>query len=492
MYINLLFSLYKNRIDFYRCILNFFMIIKNSKLYQKVENQSMGFIRLVTFYKILGAFVWSVFFNNILLSRIISYIVQLFGTPYLYQFEMLSLITLPVVMYTFIKTLKNVPTPISLLHLTEFGNHILWIFCFWTYLYFVASASFDYPLSIIASTLICVLSVYNQNHAFYFNFANQSRFQRFCDAFRSHIIASILIGVILFFLGGSYISFFAAFQLFLCSDVIFAITIVVASEPVSFASQDNKRFLKGLNSKDPYERFLSFQDLYAISKGNDLRRKFLFKDPSGRVFSSVVESCSKLMISFSNRQNRMIQMGNFKAPIHRVNDGQWRRNQITRQNDIQLEEIMPKPSFFGRIKNFFFPRKPRKDPKKSERLIRESDALEYSTIVLLAVQSLVKFLFILPKEDKFGVGQMSAEKILDILLTVKSTLDKTVNYAFISGPYQKGWFATGPMDLSLKTMETVDWGVKEILRHFPSQLDYSRLSHNNIQLAQRLLGRKLI
>ena len=375
----------------------------------------LSFISTVVIYKILGAFIWAIFFNNVLLSRLIQFISPFANGCYLWQFEALSLAILPLVMYSFIKTLRSIPTPISLLHLSEFASLLFWIFCYWAYLYLAASASVDNPDSIIISTVVCIFTVYNQNHAFYFTFVKQSRFQRFCHSFHSHFITSIILGIILTYFFG-FVGFLSTFQLFLCSDVIFSITTVVASEPVSFSSPDNKRLIRGLNSKNSYERYLSFQDLYAISGGNKLRRNFLFVDPSGHVFSLIVDSCSKLIISFCHRQEKMIQMGNSKTPIHRVNDGQWRRSQINRYNGIQIEEIKEKPSLFERIKKFFFPRKVHKDSKYSERLIRESDALEYSTLVLLSVQSLVRFLFILPKEDKYGVGQIKQQITLSFLL----------------------------------------------------------------------------
>lgn len=462
----------------------------------------MGFIETVTIYKIIGAFVWAVFFNNVLLSRLISLLV---GFNYVWQFEALSLLLLPIVMYSFIKTLKYIPTPVSLLHLSEFISLLFFIIVYFSFLFLIASAVIAHPFSIFVSTLICIITLYNQKHAFYFTFTRQTRFQRFCHCLCSQTFYRIinswicfilfLIFEIVLFLFTGFDIIFTTLYLIICSDVIFSITTVVASEPVSFSSLDNKRLINGLNSKNYYERYLSFQDLYAISGGNKLRRNFLFVDPSGRVFSSIVESCSKLISSFCHRQEKMIQMGNFKVPIHRVNDSQWRRSQIYRQNAIQFEEIPKKPTFFQKIKNFFFGSKRNNQPNDSnrnQRLIRELDALELSPLILLSIQSLVRFLFILPKEDKYGVGQIFAEKILDMLLTTKSAVDKAANYAFVSPSFGKGWFASSQMDLLLKTKETVDWGVNEILRHFPSQLDYSRLSHKNIDLAQRLLGRKIL
>lgn len=455
----------------------------------------MKFIKKVTFYKICGAFVWALFINNGLSARIVFFPLAMYCS-YVWAYEGISILILPFLMLSFMKTLKNIPTPLGLLHLSELIHFIFWLFLDFVYLYMESSAFIDVEVSIIISSIVCFYTLITQPNAFYFTFTKENRFQKFLNSLRSQIlyrfifdwryfVSLSIISGFLFVLGGP-LSIIVLFHTISCSDVIYAITTVVASEPVSFSSTDNKRLINGLNSSNYYERFLSFQDLYTISGGNNLRRKFLFEDPSGRAFSSIVESCSRLLTSFCRRQERMIQLGNSKIPIHRVNDEQWKRSQIRGQNDLRFEDVKKK-SFFQRL----FSGSKKKDVNRTERLIRETDALEYSPLVLLSVQSIVRFLFILPKEDKYGVGQIYAEKILDMLLTTKSTLDKTLNHAFVLSSFGKGWFASSPMDLSLKTIETVDWGVNEILKHFPSQLDYSRLSKKNIDLVQRLLGRRI-
>ncbi|OHT15825.1 hypothetical protein TRFO_42267 [Tritrichomonas foetus] len=449
----------------------------------------MSFTTLVIQWKIIGAFTWAFFFNNVLLSRLISLFSQILGFQYIWQFEAMSLVILPFLMYTYIQTLTSVPVPMRLLHLRDGFYRVFWFVVYWFFLYLAASASIDSPSAALLAFIVSSIVAMTNRHVFYFEFVKKSRFQKFCAAYQSRFLIAMIIGGIFVPLSG-FGGLCASIQLFVFSDVIFAITVVVASEPVSFTSSDNKRLIEGLKSTG-ITQYLAFADLYAISGGNALRRKFLFKDPSGRVFSSIVDACSKLLKSFSERQLKMVQLGNSKAPLHRLNDNQWRRNQIDRPTAIQTEIEKEEETFLQKLNNFFFSGSKSKE-KLMEQMMRETAALEFSTLVMFAVQSLVRMLFVLPKEDNYGVGQICAEQILDMLLTAKIALDKTANYAFVSSGYGNNWFAKGPSDLALKTKYTVDWGVNEILRHFPTQMDYSRLSHRNIEVAERLLGRKIM
>ena len=329
----------------------------------------------------------------------------------------------------------------------------------------------------------------SQQHVFYFEFMKKSRFQRFCANYKSHFLVSLLVGIIFMPFAG-FAGLCASVQLFLASDVIFDITCVVASEPVSFTSNDNKRLIEGLRSKGIFQ-YLAFADLYAISGGTALRRKFLFKDPTGKVFTEIVDSCSKLMRSYADRHASMHQLRGSSVPLHMLNNTQWRRNQINRPTDVSYEIEPEESGFFSKLTEYFLQGSKNRE-KRSIQLMKEALALEYSTLVIFAAQSLVRMMFILPKEDQYGVGQISAEKILDILLTVKSVLDQTAKHTFISPNYGNNWFAKNPTDLTRKTKETIDWGVNQIFRHFQNEIDYSRLSFKNIEYAERLLGRKKV
>lgn len=449
-----------------------------------------AFIASVLFWKVSGATVWSLVINFIV-SRILSYGVMIFGGSYVFEFELLSIFCTPILIYFHILTLKIVPVPAKLLHLKETFYLVIWAMIYAIYSFLLTSAPIPFPYSVCMSSLASLIYFVTQNHAFYINFhsAQQTRFSRFCDNFRSHVILSIIIGsAFIPFVGliNGLSCLFASIQLFFCSDVIFSIATVVASEPASFTSINNKRFIRGLNSHDQLQKYLAFSDLYSISCGNSLRRRFLFRDPSNQVFASIVESCTNLLKLYTNRNAVMLQMGNTKAPIHLVNDSQWRRSQIYRPSNNENEEENSKSNFFSRLL-FSSPEK----IKKAEQIKREANALEFSTLAMLSVQSLVRLLSILSSEDKFGIGQTYVESILNTLLSAKIALDKTMNYAYISAPYKSGWFAQNPTDLTLKTKKIVDWAVNEILRHFRNQLDCHKLTPDNLNLAEQLIGRKL-
>ena len=51
--------------------------------------------------------------------------------------------------------------------------------------------------------------------------------------------------------------------------------------------------------------------------------------------------------------------------------------------------------------------------EEMEQYQRETLSIEYSIFVILSIQTIINFIFLYPKEDKFGIGQKHIEQILE-------------------------------------------------------------------------------
>jgi hypothetical protein len=129
-----------------------------------------------------------------------------------------------------------------------------------------------------------------------------------------------------------------------------------------------------------------------------------------------------------------------------------------------------------------------KKAERMDRLKRESEAILDSVIVIYGVQGLVKLLFVLKKEDDFGVGQKYFEQILDKLLTMQRVLNDSRDYGWALGNFGNAWFVKTPGELMWKTREVVDWGLNQIFACLGMEADLKSLTAANCAAAKRILS----
>lgn len=379
-------------------------------------------------------------------------------------------------------TLTYVPISVKVISLKQSLYRLLWFFIFYLYTFFLTINVLglgEVPNCSIIALGVVIASLRNEKFVLYLNFLKKNRIAKVYDAFNPNIITILITAIVFFVLSSEIRIFLLVIYLFLIIDLTRAIIIVIASENVSFASGNGRRLIDSMSSSG-IMKFLAYEYFFNLSGGAAYHRRFLFKDLSGRLFGQIVDVCTNMFKAYADRHLQMQQHGSTNVPLHQINNTQWRRSQRDRPFHDYTENEKQ-----GKIKQFNSSRK-----DKMQRMKREAEALQDSALVMYAAQALVRLIFVLPTEDQYGVGQIKAEQILDGLLTLQAALEGSVNYGYISGDYGSGWYAKGPMDLTLKTKETIDWGIQQLARHFPTQLDLSSLSKLNQQKAYRLFGRR--
>jgi hypothetical protein len=93
------------------------------------------------------------------------------------------------------------------------------------------------------------------------------------------------------------------------------------------------------------------------------------------------------------------------------------------------------------------------------------------------------------KEDRQGIGQQKAEKILYFFMTLKQVFDNSMNYRWSTGRFGRGWFVKSPIELVTKAREVIDWGVSQFTTNIGRRFDLESpsLSAATAQEFQRLV-----
>jgi hypothetical protein len=393
-------------------------------------------------------------------------------------------------------------------------------------------------LASVTALVAAVVIVKCDSFAFSVSLRPRSRIWAVLAFYRPPILVSAVLSLPLCYFEPA--SPLVVIELVLIGSFALSIANLVMSEGVSLCVDSSR--VSGL---DPWGKFLFFEDFFEMGSGQDLRRKHIFKDSSGRSLKSLISPCMTLFSSFS-KKHKQIALSNVstKIPVSRISDVHLQRARVDQPDEAEkkrddgsekiasrlvsqiqfhLRSLRLKLSF---LESFFKlldkaaglsaviaiqkalywvlrivikvivrlfgvgERSKAMETMKTEqldRLRKEVEALQDSVPVIFAVHGFVGLISSLSKEDGFGLGQRHAEEVLDRLLDVKRALEESVNCSWTLGGFGRRWFAVNPDDLMRRTKRVVDGGVETLLVRFGEKLDLSVMSQANRAMAQNIM-----
>ena len=431
--------------------------------------QIMSGLTAILWWKRCTVIFWTTLLN-IGLCFVVSFLDRFVHAPFLWDSAILAFAAHAAVIFLYSITLQNIPISYGVISAGELLKRLVWIGANFTFAWLLIFASVpSESIAGLMSIFVCFVYAVTEKFAVYISFTRASRLEKLRQALRLRLGSAIFVGVMAFFAHPA--SLFAALHVFIVSSFANALTSVVMSESVSFASRYGERLLNGLRQPDGLVRFLAFEDLFEISRGSAKRREFLFNGKNADIIGRVVAVCHGLFEEYRVNQMALIEHGTMNVPVHRTHESQWRRTQIDRpMSPKYYERAGNEDSALKKVLDRVFGRQGRRN--RMTEIRREGKALNAAPLVMYATQAMVGLMFKMKDEHKLGVGAKEAQNILNDLLKLRDVLVKTEHYRWTTANFGEGWFVKTPRQLTSKTMETVKWGIGLIEKYHSAQLKF--------------------
>lgn len=433
--------------------------------------------------------VWTIGFD-LFLNLLFQIIIKLFGFSIFWNFNLINYFILFFFIHNHLNCIHIIPISWRLLNIQKLISRIIWfLLIFFITEIQLLSFNIEFQISCFFSLIISYKFLSKELFVPYFEIKNHNRIKKLQNIFEINFFFIIFLSILFFIFNQNIIIFIIFIKIFLFNEFLVKIISIIFGENVSFSSNNHQRLFEGLKSRNPYIQFLAFEDLYYISENNYNRREFLFKNPTGYYFNYLIQDIIlPLFNSYKQKHQFLHQIGSSKIPLHLLNNQQWRHMENSRfynqrnsrsfspiQNQININNINNNNKIQKILKRILFI----VSKEEMEQYQRETLSIEYSIFVILSIQTIINFIFLFPKEDKFGIGQKHIEQILESLINLKRELEITLQFGFILPPFNNKWICNNSIDLILKTKSIVDWGITEIRKQFKNQVDFSKLSKEN-------------
>ena len=307
----------------------------------------MLFYTRLLIWKFAGIGVWSFIFN-FSVSLIMKGVSYLFGIEFKTSFSVLSIFLSILVSFTYLFSLTSVPLSFSVASLHQSFWRLTWFFCNFLWLYISGLTMSNSNESAIVALLITFILGKTDNFVYNVSFSSNNRFMRLINIYKFPLIATIVVSLFSLVVY-SFNSFFVSIYLFSISSFLLCITSIVAGERTSFYHSNGSRMAQGLRSNG-YQRFLAFHDLFQISGGPSSRRSFLFRDPTGRVFSDIVNVCVSMFKGYIDLHLQLHNNGSNEIPAHQIHSAQWQKMQLSHEEVLHYR----KKEDLNFIEKFFF------------------------------------------------------------------------------------------------------------------------------------------
>jgi len=413
------------------------------------------FMFKIKVFKLIGCCVWTLLFGIVFmfLNKILSKWFSIsFHNTSLLSF---SFIIQQICLVLYFITLQPTPCKLSILPFNALFARVLFVISLFAWLYFLALAQTDSWNANIIALIVSFVTFMTNKFTIVFSLRKRSRISQIFHSWNIPIVASIVISVIVaVFLGMKEV--LTVFTLFFVSSCSLTICSVIAGERTAFASNNGKLIFTGLSSTDAYTRFLAFIDLYEITGGPSSRRDFIFKDASRRNMNDLAKCCHAIITAMLQQHLQLQHYRGNSIPAAQISNSLVKRAAFD-------ASMMRKHSDENFILKFF---RMRREKVMKER--RETYAIQATVTGMFAAQSLVRFIALLPSEDKFGVGQASMDQIMLTFVNAKSVLGRSEGYHWAIRSFGKNWIAKNPADLTRQALNIFNWAISELrVRHVP-------------------------
>ncbi|OHT09651.1 hypothetical protein TRFO_21368 [Tritrichomonas foetus] len=256
-----------------------------------------------------------------------------------------------------------------------------------------------------------------------------------------------------------YVSIIVSSTLFL-SLFFISICSLICGEKTSFAkSDDASRLADGLERRSLVEQYWAYSDFLDIASDKvSSRRNFIYED-AGKTFSRIVKSIITKISDMSEAHDSL-------STNQKSNSSSNSSHYPSLKVFIQRQWT----NFLGYMKG----RHIRQMTMKKER-----KASENSIIVMNGIQSLVKMMFLAKKEDKYGIVQVHAEEIVNAIISLHRSVDRSHTYIWKTPSFGKQWIADDYQDLALQVLRVTNWAITNLILKYGKKLDLEMLSNEN-------------
>lgn len=437
------------------------------------------FIAKVWQWKYIGIFVWvSIsYIVYVLYAKFLCYYFnqQYSSISYLFPFVFL---TASAPLYFYSLSLTIVPVRKNVLSLREIKNPSLFFLTqfLWTFLHLSMYIS-NFRLNMIISGLIIIsLLLHLDFTVIMVNIVSDSNNERFINrfsAFKEYCIYSVpLLPLIIsfsyfYFTDDLYIGLIVTSTIYI-SFLFPSICSLIAGEKVSFARiDDGSRLIFGLsNKKSKVVQYWAYNDFLDVSFDIDpSRRSFIFTKSSniGSIIMEITEMLSKLAESHDsictdqNNPNKV----------------------ISAKRNMKFSEKILAP--FHAIKSYFGSRWSR-----SMNMQKERNAASNSIIAIIGIESLVQMILLSEEEDKNGEIQQYTELILNSIINLYRSCDRTKSLIWYTPTFGKDWIVTDYQKLTVKLLKASHNAIVNLIVRFGNRLDMTMIKKENLKIVNSI------
>ena len=440
--------------------------------------------------------------------------------------NLLGLILLFPDIYLYMKSLKVLPVPSSVLRLNEVSFRFGWFLNHWLFEAAIYSSFLGIKQTFIYSFFTTWILYFTLQFSIFIpeyifkEAERQSRLDQLLSTYKLPIVPLITIFSLFIVFDVISLLFYQKFSLcliiglviYLLSDMTCRICEIIMGEPISFDSKDSpSRLAEGMQSRDDIFRYWAYSDLLLSSIDQcNTRRKHLFRS-GGECFFKVLDAMRDEINKY--KQQDVFAAMEDEDPSHysltRLRDSTLSKDQRYKILDTEASRKKAKEKSEEKL-----------DQAQKDQLKKESKTLKHKILEKLGISTFLRHLtdndlskrekqiasvregvniieliraihFLIyyadkENDDPSGFLQAYIEEIIDGFLSISRVTKNMAHHLWLDIPYQypfprynAEYIAASPRELTKKVYDFVNEFLNQVLAEYGSKIETSKISKEN-------------